>query len=190
MALIEILRRVQQETYHQPVGRTMFQKIAYFATRSGIPTGLDYSRGSYGPFAAELKPILTRLANNGLLREEQLGNMLALTPGPTYHDARQRYANDLQQWEPLIGRLTDLFLRIRNTHQAELAATVHFAAQSLPSEQATEADVLDEVMKWKERRRPPLSDVDVASTIRNLAALGWLNVKPSAELPISEDVLN
>jgi O-acetyl-ADP-ribose deacetylase (regulator of RNase III) len=189
IALIEILRRIEREHYHRPVGRTMFQKIAYFATLSGIPTGLEYQRGSYGPFAPELKSVMTRLVNNGLIREKPLGNMFAIEPGLTYDDARAAYADYLSQWAPVIERLTDLFLRVTTTDQAEVAATVHFAARTWPPGQATEVDVLAEVMKWKQRRRPPLDSVEVANTIRNLAALGWLTVKPSADLPVSDEVL-
>src|SRR6266850_2858816 len=57
VALVEILRRVEERPYHWPVGRIAFQKIAYFATAAGIPTRLEYTRGSYGPFSAELKGV-------------------------------------------------------------------------------------------------------------------------------------
>ncbi len=84
VALVEILARVESEPYHRPIGRTSFQKEAYFATQSGIPTGLEFERGRYGPFAAGLKSIISRLQNNQLIREEKLGRMLAVKPGPTF----------------------------------------------------------------------------------------------------------
>ena len=40
IALVEILSRVVREPYHWPVGRTTFQKMAYFASDAGLPTGL------------------------------------------------------------------------------------------------------------------------------------------------------
>jgi len=51
VALVAILEQVRNERYHWPVGRVGFQKVAYFATEAGIPTGLSYRRGSYGPYA-------------------------------------------------------------------------------------------------------------------------------------------
>ena len=42
-------------------------------------------------------------------------------------------------------------------------------------------------MQWKQRRRPKLDDKEVAYTIRNLAALKWLKVKPSPDLPIPDE---
>jgi O-acetyl-ADP-ribose deacetylase (regulator of RNase III)/uncharacterized protein YwgA len=191
VALLEIVARIEHEPYHWPVGRTTFQKIAFFATESGLPTGLRYVKGSYGPFASELKPLLTRLVNNGLSREEKLGQMFAVKPGPTYPDAVRHYAEDLKRWEAVIDRIADLFLRMR-TQQAEIAATVYFAARSLQaktSEKPSEVDVLEEVKRWKLKRRPPLQEADVAQAIRSLAALHWLDVKPSKELPLPHEAL-
>lgn len=191
VALVEIVTWIEREPYHWPVGRTTFQKIAYFATEAGLPTGLRYMRGSYGPFSSDLKRLLTRLVNNGLLREQRLGRMLALKPGPTYADASKAYRADLERWGPIIDRVTDLFLRFR-TEQAEVAATVHLAAQSAvrdSKDKPSETDVLREVKRWKQKRRPPLKDQQVARAIRSLNLLGWLDVQPSSDLPLPKEAL-
>ena len=184
VALIEILSRIVREPFRLPMGRIMFQKLAYFATVAGIPTGLEYQRGSYGPFAPRLKSITAKLVNNGLIREKSLGQMFAVEVGATYPDARRAYAKELETWGSNMEQIADLFLRM-NTHQAEVAATVHFAAQDLP-EDATESTVLANVMQWKQRRDPAWDEKEVASTVRNLAALGWIKVRPSAKLPLPE----
>lgn len=186
VALVEILARIDREPYHWPVGRTTFQKIAYFATALGLPTGLQYSRGSYGPFSSELKLVTTRLVNNGLVREEPLGQMISVKPGMTYEDAAGAYQTDLREWEAEIDKITDLFLRMQ-TKQAEIAATVHFAARELTREDrapTSELDVLGAVHQWKRNRRPPLADDEIALAIRNLNLLGWINVSFSAKLPL------
>jgi uncharacterized protein YwgA len=187
VALVEILHRLEQQPYHWPVGRTMFQKIAFVATKEGLPTDLQYRRGSYGPFAAKLKPLETRLVNNGLIREERLGQMLAVKTGPTFPDARKAYSQELEQWDSIIEKVVDLFVRMNTTHQAELVSTVLFAAHptgEASREPLTEQDVVNAVMEWKERRKPPLNEQEVAWTVRNLAALGWLKVKASNDLPL------
>lgn len=187
VALVEIVRRLEEQPYHWPVGRTIFQKIAYVASNEGLPTALEYRRGSFGPFATGVKKLEAALVNNGLIREQPLGrHMLAIEVGATFEDARKAYASDLERWEPIIERITDLFMRV-DTRQAELSATVLFAARELlkaKSEKPTEQDVLDAVLEWKQRRRPALNPAEVAFTIRNLAALGWLHVKPSKNLPV------
>lgn len=190
VALVEILEQIEKEPYHWPTGRTIFQKLAYFATYFGIPTGLEYRQGSYGPYAESMKGLTTRLLNNGLIREQRVGkNMFTLRVGPTYQAARKVYQADLAKWNPIIDRLADLFLRM-STREAELAATVHFAYNSLMRRDdriPTEREVLSEVMRWKERRRPPLKEADVAETIRMLNVLGWLRMNPSEDLPVSEE---
>lgn len=191
VALVEIAARIERERYRWPVGRTTFQKIAYFATASGIPTGLRFERGSYGPYAAGLKNAMTRLVNNGLIDEEPHGRMLEIKPGETFADAREVYRGRLSAWSQPIDRVADLFLRIP-TRDAELLATVHFAAQELSRGrelQPSELDVVEAVKQWKQLRRPPFSDEQIASAIRSLNVLGWVDVRPSPELdPKDEEV--
>lgn len=190
VAVVAILAEIEKEPYHWPIGRTTFQKIAYFATESGIPTGLEYQRGSYGPYAPRLKNMITRLVNNGLIREERLGRMFAVKVGPTFENALKTYGKDLEQWKETIDKLADLFMRMR-TNQAEISATVHFAANEILDKKdvPTEKDVLEEVMNWKQKRRPPLDRNEVAHAIRSMGMLRWLNVKASPELPVSEESL-
>lgn len=190
VALVEILQRLEEQPYHPPVGRTTFQKIAYVATEEGLPTELQYQKSSYGPFSHEVKGLTARLINNGLIHEKKLGRMLAVNVGPTFKDARKAYEADLRQLEPIIEKTADLFMRL-NTKQAEVVATVLFAAKSLQrtkSDQPSERDVLRAVMDWKQRRSPPLDEPEVALTVRNLAALKWLHVKPSPNLPLPEEI--
>ena len=191
IAIVAILDRIEQEPYHWPVGRTAFQKIVYVATTEGLPTGLQFEKGSFGPFSKELKKVHTKLVNNGLIREQRVGRMFAVSPGPTFEDAQRTYARQLQAWEPIIHKVSDLFMRIP-TKEAEVVATVLFSAQVLAQTQQgvlAEMDILSEVMRWKQKRRPPLNENQVAYTIRNLAAHGWLNVAASSDLPLPQDEL-
>jgi len=193
IALVEILRGVEREPYHRPIGRTTFQKIAYFATESGIPTGLLYKRGSFGPYADNVKRHITALVNNGLIREERLGRMFAVRVGETFNDAWRAYVKELTPWRDTLDKIADLFMRM-NTQQAEVAATVHFAAKELRhtgEAEPEESAILRSVMDWKQQRRPPLDQKMVALTIRNLNMLSWIRARVSQDLPVTEeDVLD
>ena len=192
VAVVEVLARIEKEPYHWPIGRTIAQKIAYFATDAGLATGLTFSRGSYGPYASGLTASMTQLANNGLLDEERSGQMFVVKVGPTYDDARRAYSESLEEYAPIIDRLVDLFLRMRTTRQAEVAATVHIVATWLSEatgRQPDEQDVLQGVMEWKQRRQPPFDELEVATTIRTLAAMGWLAVRPSSDLRVTDEAL-
>jgi hypothetical protein len=190
VGLVEIVQRLEEQPYHWPVVRTTFQKIAYVATQEGLPTDLHHQKGSYGPYSEELKGLTARLINNGLIREEKLvGMLVGIRVGPTFKDARKAYEPDLRRWEAIIEKTADLFMRL-DTKQAGVVATVLFAAQTLRERENTkpsESDVLKAVMDWKQRRRPPLEETEVALNVRNLAALKWLQVKPSSNLPLPDE---
>lgn len=189
LGLIEILKRIERQPYHWPIGRTIFQKIAFVATQEGLPTGFSYQRSSYGPYAKELKLAQSKLINSNLLQEERLGSMFAVKVGPAFEDARRRYSPFLAKYASVIEKTTDLFMRVDTIH-AEALATVMFAAAELKDSKKasiSETDVLNAVMKWKQRRRPPLEEAMVASTIRNLGILGWLDLQPDDRLPVEDD---
>ena len=189
VALVDILHRIEAQPYHWPTGRTIFQKLAYVATRQGLPTGFEYQKGSFGPFSRDLKNAETKLINNNLLQEERCGQMFLVKSGPNFDRVRKDSQVSLDKWLPIIDKITDLFMRV-NTDQAEVIATVMFAADALKMEKRsvpTETEVLDAVLRWKQKRRPPLDEAAVASTIRNLGMLRWLDVKPDAALPVPEE---
>jgi O-acetyl-ADP-ribose deacetylase (regulator of RNase III)/uncharacterized protein YwgA len=189
VALVEILHRIEAQPYHWPTGRTIFQKVAYIATRQGLPTGFVYHKGSFGPFSEDLKTAEAKLVNSNLLQEERRGQMFLVKSGPNFERVRKDFKDSLDKWEPIIEKTTDLFMRV-NTDQAEVIATVMFAADALKTETRTlptEVDVLEAVLKWKQKRRPPLDEMVIASTIRNLGILRWLDVTPDVRLRLPEE---
>jgi O-acetyl-ADP-ribose deacetylase (regulator of RNase III)/uncharacterized protein YwgA len=189
VGLVEILYRIEAQPYHWPTGRIMFQKLAYVATREGLPTGFVYQKGSFGPFSRDLKNAETKLVNNNLLQEERHGAMFVVKTGPNFERVRKEFEVALDKWLPIVEKTTDLFMRV-NTDQAEVIATVMFAADSLKEEThsvPSEVEVFEAVSKWKQKRRPPLDETTVASTIRNLGMLRWLDVKPDISLHVPDE---
>ena len=122
-----------------------------------------------------------------------MGRMFQITVGPTYEDVRRRFSAYLEEWQDKIDRITDLFLRMKTTSQVELAATVHFAAGKMAKEldrKPTEGEVLEAVLDWKKRRRPPIEPSSIAKTIRQLASLGWLDLQASPDLPVDDEAVS
>jgi len=184
LALVEILHRLQKQPYSWPVGRTTFQKIAYVATRSGIPTGLEYGRGSYGPYSSGVKNIVSRLHDHDIIKEKRAGRMFQVKVGPTYSDAQRNYKIEIDKWEPILKKTADLFSRM-DTRQAEIVATVLFVVDEIKKTNKLllyDQDILESVMTWKQRRRPPLRKEDVLDTIHHLAILNWIDVECKEEV--------
>jgi uncharacterized protein YwgA/O-acetyl-ADP-ribose deacetylase (regulator of RNase III) len=190
VALLRVLEELENQAYPPSIGRTQFQKLAYFATMSGLQLGLHYSRSNYGPFAPELKQHVTHLLNNGLIEEIRRGQMFEVRLGKTFDAAKRAFPTELARHELQIHRLVDLFARMR-TRDAEIAATVHFAATELAQSgnaPLSEHDIVDAVMRWKRRRRPPFDRAAIAEAVRGLNMLGWIQAQPSEDLPADPEI--
>ncbi|MBN1782744.1 macro domain-containing protein [bacterium] len=190
LALVEILFQLEKQPYRLPVGRTIFNKISYFATENQLPTKFQFREGSYGPFSSEVKQAITILANDGLISETQNGSMFQIHVGPNYPAVRENKKNILEIYENIIFRTVDLFARM-NTETAEIAATILHSRKMLSERKmdpVTECDILEYVMEWKKRRRPPYQAEKIASAIRNLAALKWLDVQFCESLPVRDEI--
>lgn len=179
VAVVAVLDRLERQKYHWPVGRVLFQKLVYFATQAGVPTDLNYEAGSYGPYAADLKRMVARLQNNGLAVERQSGKMFEMRVGPTYRDAVAHYRDRMEGWRSAVERTVDLMSRM-NTTTAEVAASVHFAANDLMRTRGhvpTATEVVEAVEVWKARRQPPLTRESIVQALAVLAMRGWIDVE-------------
>lgn len=184
IALVAILDDLEASFYHWPIGRVMLQKIAYFATVGGLPTGLRFEAASYGPFAPGLKREIARLQANGLVREERRGQMFEVLVGPTFAAASTQAHDSIIKWRGIIERVSNLFAHF-DTHQAEVAATVHYAAMDLRTtlnRVPFAREVIDAVANWKSKRNPPFKPRTVGQTLVSLATQGWIEVIPDASI--------
>lgn len=191
LALIEILRNVESQQYSWPVGRVKFQKLAYFATAAGIPTGFEFEQASFGPFADGLKRVTARLQNNGLVEERKVGRLFQTRVGPTYDHARSTASAALSEWAPQIARVSDLMVRL-DTTQCEVAAAVHFAATHIAEAKGVRpsaSEIIEFVEKWKIQRKPPIKHADIARAVVNLATLGWIDVEADESVELFVDEL-
>ncbi|HWM25727.1 MAG TPA: macro domain-containing protein [Chthoniobacterales bacterium] len=186
VALVEVVRELGQQPYANPVGRTIFQKIAYVLTEMRVETGFQFGKGSYGPFADEVKLALHELANRNWVREEQLGKMTALRAAPQYEEDRKKFSDVIERHSKAIAKTVDLFSRIKNTDQAEEVVTVLFASRELkkakPGKELAEQELFDYILDWKKAWRTEEKRPEVASAIRHLVMLGWMRLQFSESL--------
>lgn len=187
VVLMEVLRELERQPYANPVGRTIFQKICYVMTEMGVNTGFEFGKGSYGPFAEEVKMALHVFANRNWIQEERLGKMLALRVSKQYENERSKYSEAITRHSKKIEKAVDLFSRIKNTDQAEEVLTVLFASRQLkkanPARELAEEQLLDFILEWKKAWRTETKREALASVIRNLVLLGWMRLKFSESLP-------
>jgi len=180
VVIMEVLRELAAQPYVSPVGRTIFQKICYIVTEMGVPTGFQFEKGSYGPYADSVKSALHNFANRNWVHEEPFGRMVALKIDAQYERDRGKYADLIKEYGKKIAKTVDLFSRIKDTEQAEEVLTVLFASRQIklarPSAELTEDDLYKFIVDWKKAWAKPEKKAAVGDAIRSLAVLGWLRV--------------
>ena len=186
VALIEVLRQLEEQPYSPPIGRTIFQKICYVVTELGVPTGFQFGKGSYGPFSADVKPALRDFANRNWVQEKPLGRMVGLHVGEQFARDRGKFAGEIERYRKSIDKTVDLFSRIKDTEQAEEVLTVLYASRQVKkgdrNVDVDEQQIFDYILEWKKTWNVPEKKEAVADAIRNLALLGWIRVRASESM--------
>ncbi|MCL6574950.1 MAG: hypothetical protein K6T64_02270 [Kyrpidia sp.] len=112
-------------------GKKAFQKIFYFLTSSGIPTGLTFRIYHYGPYSSALDYEMDNIHMQGAItmEQEQNGRFLAWTiqPGP---QAQDMIAED-QIVKEYKSKIDDLLSILPDDPKTlELWSTTHFVIVS------------------------------------------------------------
>jgi len=193
IAILEILYRLEQMQYTNYVGRIVFQKICYAVTMQGLATGFEFKQSSYGPFSSQVNEMYKAFGNANLISEQQIGSLLWIRTGSEYPSFRKKVLPRIESQIIAIERTVDLFSRIKSATQAEEMATILYAIDDLRSssvnEMTTEQEFFDYIIRWKKHWNKPEKLQSIASTIRNLAVLGWINLGYSDTLPVADSDL-
>ena len=191
VVLMEVVRELGQQPYANPVGRTIFQKIAYVVTEMGVATGFRFGKGSYGPFSSDVGRALHVFANRNWVHEVPLGKMVALRVSEQYERDRGAQHETIERHARKVHKAVDLFSRIKSTEQAEEVLTVLFASRELkglrPNEEVTEQQLFDYILEWKKTWRTDEKRHAIASAIRNLVMLEWMRLSPSESLALADE---
>jgi O-acetyl-ADP-ribose deacetylase (regulator of RNase III)/uncharacterized protein YwgA len=188
LTILEVIDQLAKQPYANPVGRIIFQKIAYILTEQGVNTGFNFRQGSYGPFSSEMMEALKVFTNTNLIKEEMLGRMMAIHVGSSYPEFKNKYREILNTYNKKIEKTVDLFSRIKNTEQAEEVATILYATRKLKNgkeKTISEQELFDYILNWKNTWSKEGKREVIAETIRNLEMLGWVRLQYSESL-ISE----
>lgn len=184
--ILQVVRELNQRKYALNVGRTIYQKICYVITRNGINTGFVFSKGTYGPYSAQVKDCITALANANLIVEKQLGKMISLSVADNVEIHKEKFADE--EWIA-VQKTVDLFGRVKSTNQAEMIATVLYSYDQLAKEKSviSDKDVYDYVLNWKPHWKAE-KDYQLCDTIQNMAMLSLMKITHSNQLMNTMDI--
>ncbi len=189
-AILEIVYRLERLKYSLSIGSTVFQKICYIATLSGLKTDFTFKKGQYGPFSADIQKAYLILGRENLIKVENVLNHQQVSTGDKYLTSRDSILKKLQCHEDQIQQIVDLFSRINTAVQAEEIGTILYALDELTSDNkdlVSEKTFYDYLLSWKKQWSTEEKRLSVANTIRELAAMKWIRLDYSAELPVENE---
>lgn len=184
LLILYVVQKLNRDRYSLSVGRTIFQKVCYILTRTGIPTGFNFVEGSYGPYAKEVHEALTVLSNANLMTERQLGKMIETVVSPEFILPYDQFSSsEIEKADSAI----DLLSRINSTDQAEMVATVLFSYDELmgSNHAPTDCDVFNHILSWKPRWKNQ-KETEIIKTIYSLSSLNWMSPIYSGNLILPE----
>ena len=149
------------------------QKLMYFMQEAGEPLQLNYKKHHYGPYADNLRHVLTKIEGHFVSGYHDGGDapdkQLELVPGAV-KDAAAFLAGDVDT-RSRFDRVGNLVEGFETPFGLELLATVHWV---VTREHATNAqDAAVKVYAWNDRKRI-FSRRQVGIAYDTLRAKGWL----------------
>lgn len=187
-AILEVLFRLENLKYAPKVGATVFQKICYMASLSGINTGLQFKKGAYGPYSPDIQKMYLVFGRENLIKVKSINKLQMIQTGLEYPAIQKRIKDTIEKFDYQITRLVDIFSRIKTSDQAEEVGTIMFALDELTHhgvhDLISELDFYKYVLNWKKAWDNPQKRESLAATIRYLASLEWISLDFSDELPV------
>lgn len=186
LAVVEIMKRLNEIGIQIRFDSIVFHKLWYLAYKAGVVSGLVFERESFGPFSKNLKSdhIISKLVNNGLLELTQSDKAIVHTVGKAYNS--KAWKRDMSELDEAMEQVVDLFLRVTSPVQAELYSSVIYANDVIGSrtgQTPTEEQIIGYVSEWKKRREWNVTKKQIHEAIRFLDLLGWISVPKSDKLP-------
>jgi O-acetyl-ADP-ribose deacetylase (regulator of RNase III) len=172
-ALVGLLDRYLRGLMDPHASLLELHKLMYFMQEAGEPLKLAYVKATFGPYAENLRQVLTRIEGH-LVSEYGAGGdapdkLIELVPGAV-EDAEQFLGNN-RPTRSRFDRVADLVQGFETPFGLELLATVHWVATREGA--STLNEVLTKTYAWDQRKiRFSKEQVELAWKV--LRAKGWL----------------
>lgn len=178
-ALVVLMNRYLQGLLDPFVSLLEVHKLMYFMQEAGQPLKLRYVEGHYGPYAENLKNVLSQIeghlvsgyADGG----DAPGKQLEIVPGAV-PDAEAALRDDAEA-RKRFDRVSNLVEGFETPFGLELLSTVHWVARRHGARSPEQA--VARTYEWSERKkRFSVRQIDLAFNV--LASKGWLGESVSS----------
>jgi len=173
-ALIGLIQRYLSALLDPFITLLEVHKLMYFMQEAGERLRLNYVKAPYGPYAENLRHVLTAIEGYYLSGYADGGDnptkQLQLVPGAT-SDA-EAFLRDKTKTQAHLNRVAELVEGFETPLGLELLATVHWlAAKERPR---NEGDIIGLTYAWNERKRR-FSEQQIRLALDTLRSKGWIS---------------
>lgn len=171
-AILKVLSIYRQMRY--PLSQIEVQKLAYFLVSAGQQLGLKFEKHTYGPYAAELRHVLTKMDGaylNGVGDGSKTSEITVVSSALQNAEAfliSQKDTETAQRVER-ISRLIDGF---ETPYGMELLATVHWVSTENPTFGIDE--IVQAVQGWNDRKREIMRPAHIKAAHERLVTEKWI----------------
>ncbi len=148
-ALLAYLIKSYNQASDRTLGKTILQKLCYFAKASGVPLPFRFEIYHYGPFSQEIFYRTEDLLLDGVIEDRSSDRgQSTFVPGPNLDTFLNRFGEAIMQHQGNLQRVATMFSRLDGS-QIELVSTIHYIHSShrewfkeVPSKDSVVASVL------------------------------------------------
>lgn len=130
-------------------------KVAYFLQKLGIPLGLVFVKGNYGPYSNPLDRAVSVMEGHFVtgFGDGTSGAQALLELDGESVEKAEKFVASSTEFEKVSGRFQDLISGFEDAFGMELLSTVLFAAEELVKPPASPGQVITCIQGWNERKQ-------------------------------------
>lgn len=149
-------------------------KLLYFAQEAGEPLRLRYKKAPYGPYAENLRHVMSDVEGHLLTGYgdggDQPDKALELVPGAV--DAARAFLAQHPETVTRFERVAKLVESFESPFGMELLASVHWIATH--EQVSSPDDIVRAVHEWSPRKRHLFNERQIRIGIEHLSSSGWI----------------
>lgn len=175
-ALVGMIDRYTRQALSEP-SLIETQKLMYFLQLAGEPLNLRFAANRYGPYADNLRHVLTQIEGHYLLGygdgSAKVSDAVPLTPVSRTVAEVEQLLDEHPETKARMEQVLDLAEGYESAYGMELLATVHWIAARAP-EGTTDEAVASKVAEWSPRKARMFTPKHVDSALNALRSHGLL----------------
>lgn len=174
--LLTLMKRYLLPLMDDSVSLLEIQKLMYFMQETGYDLQLKYEKGTYGPYAVNLRHLLSNMEGHFVLgfgdASEEPGKEIETLPG-AFENA-ERYLSKKPEIERGLSRVVALIDGFETAYGMELLSSVHWVATHEEVPAKTSAEAVQLVHAWNDRKNSSFRREHIEAAWDRLTSLGWI----------------